>query len=301
MQRRTFLVNSAIAGALGLSSPLLSRNASSQERIKRVPGSRLKLSCNLYSFNKPLTNGEMTLEEVLEFCARAGFDAVDPTGYYFPGYPKVPPDDYIFKIKRLAFVLGLDISGTGCRNDFTEPDALKREADVELVKSWVECAARMGAPNLRVFSGKGVPPGHSEDEAAGWIAAALKGCVEHGKRHGVMISIQNHYDFIRTPDQLLDLLRRVNSEWLGVNLDIGSFRNGDPYEEVARVAPYAITWQIKESVYVRGRETKTDVRKIVRIARDAGYRGYLPIETLGESDPKIKVPAFLDEVRNAIG
>ena len=271
-----------------------------QERVQRVAGSRLKLSCNLYSFNKPLVSGVMTLEEVFEFCAQAGFDAVDPTGYYFPKYPKLPPDDYLYQIKRLAFVLGLDISGTGCRNDFTDPDPSKRAADIELVKSWIVCAARLGAPNLRVFAGKGVPEGHVEQEVSDWIADALVECAEHGRKHGVMISLQNHYDFIKTPDQLLKILKKVDSEWLGVNLDIGSFRGADPYEDVARVAPYAITWQIKENVYLGGKEVKTDISRIIRIAQESGYRGYFPLETLSDGDPRVTVPAFLNEVRKAM-
>ncbi len=92
---------------------------------------------------------------MIELCAKLGFDAVDPTGYYFPDYPAVPDDAFIYKIRRRAFLLGLDISGTGVRNDFAAAE--QRAADVGLVGCWVDVAAKLGAPNLRVFSGKGVP------------------------------------------------------------------------------------------------------------------------------------------------
>jgi len=39
--------------------------------------------------------------------------------------------------------------------------------------------------------------------------------------------------------------RRV--AWFGLNVDIGSLRTGDPYEEIARLAPHACTWQVKEA------------------------------------------------------
>jgi len=39
---------------------------------------------------------------------------------------------------------------------------------------------------------------------------------------------------------------------------------------------------------------------IVRIVRDAGYRGYLPIETLGAGDPAMKLRQFLGDVRAAL-
>ena len=63
---------------------------------------------------------------VLDFCAEYNFDAIDPTGYYFPNHPTVPTDDYIRKFKKRAFQLGLDISGTGIKNDFTVPDESAR-------------------------------------------------------------------------------------------------------------------------------------------------------------------------------
>ncbi|HYG17880.1 MAG TPA: hypothetical protein VD816_03085 [Ohtaekwangia sp.] len=83
---------------------------------------RLRTSLNAFSFNTPLLEGKMNLGDMLEFCAATGFDGVDITGYYFNGYPEVPPDAYLFEVKRKAFELGLAISGTGVRNDFTIPD-----------------------------------------------------------------------------------------------------------------------------------------------------------------------------------
>lgn len=298
MKRRSFIKSSILASTLGAVSA--HSHSGVQSPVQRVAGARFKLSCNLYSFNSPLTKGEMTLESVFEFCARAGFDAVDPTGYYFPGYPKTPPDDYLYALKRKAFLSGLDISGTGVRNDFTDPDPARRSADVKMVKEWIEAAARLGAPVLRVFAGRGIPQGRTEDEVSNWVVEGLLRCAEHGKKFGVLIGLQNHNDFVRNSDQVLRLLRATNSDWLGLNLDIGSFRQRDAYEEIARVLPHAITCQIKESVYFGEKETKTDLVRLFRLFKEAGYRGYLPIETLGTGDPRTKVPVFLAEVRKAL-
>ena len=58
----------------------------------------------------------------------------------------------------------------------------------------------------------------------------------------------------------------------------GAFLSPDPYKDIAAVAPYAVNWRIK--THLAGRKIKTDLKRIVQIATDAGYRGYLPIETL---------------------
>ena len=264
------------------------------------PAARIKLSCNLYSFNAPLRSGETTLEEVVDYCAELGFDAVDPTGYYFPGHPASPPDAYLYEIKRRAFRSGLDVSGTGVRNDFTVPDAAKREADVAHVGRWVEVAAKLGAPVLRVFDGRGEAAGPTREQMTDWVVEAFRACAAHGERRGVIIAYQNHDELLKTSAEVLALRERGGSAWFGLNVDVGSLRTGDPYEEIARLAPHACTWQVKERLYRRGKEEKTDLRRLVAILREAGYRGYAPLETLGPGDPREKVRRFLDEVRAAL-
>jgi len=267
-------------------------------RTPRTP--KIKLSCNLYSFNAPLRSGEMSLEQVVDFCAELGFDAVDPTGYYFPGHPEPPSDPCVRAIKLRAFRNGLDVSGTGVRNDFTVADAAKREADVAHVKRWVEVAAKLGAPVLRVFDGKGEAKGPTREQMTGWVAECLRECAVHGERYGVVIAYQNHDELLKTAAEVLALRERVASEWFGLNVDVGSLRTGDPYEEIARLAPSACTWQIKEILYRKGQEEKTDLRRVFGILRSAGYRGYTPLETLGPGDPREKVRRFLDEARTAL-
>ncbi|SOD94916.1 sugar phosphate isomerase/epimerase family protein [Spirosoma fluviale] len=298
--RRTFLKTAAASLPFVASTETSSLLDSAGPKKGKV--NPIRLSCNLYSFNEPLMSGQMTLEQVLAFCADLGFDAVDPTGYYFPNYPALPDDNYVYQIKRKAFRLGLDISGTGVRNDFTLPDTSRRKAEIELVKKWTEVAARLGAPVIRIFSGTGkeLPTGYNRDEVTTRVVDAIRECTDYAARQGVMIVLQNHADFIETADHVLDIVRRVNSDWLAVNLDIGSFKIGDPYAQIARVAPYAATWQLKENLFVNGKEVETDLSKIMRIVHDSGYRGYLPIETLGKGDPRQKVPVFYERVKKAL-
>ncbi len=266
--------------------------------FEKLP-SKLRTSLNAYSFNSPLTKGEMNLDQLLEFCAVTQFDAVDITAYYFPRYPEVPSDEYLYHIKQKAFLLGLEISGTGVRNDFTDPHPDKRKASVELVKKWIIAAEKLGAPVIRVFSGTADTKGLPRQKVVDYMVTDLKECAEFGKSHGVVVAIQNHNDFIKTADQAIEVIKRVNSNWFGLILDIGSFRT-DPYKEIAQTIPYAVNWQLKETLFVNGVEQKTDLDRLMKIIKESGYRGYLPIETLGKGDPKVKVPLFLNEVREAM-
>lgn len=305
--RRSFL-KKVSAGTIGLGA-VSSAMAMSDKFDPSIPGKssadhkfghKFKLSLNLFSFNRLLLDKKIDLFDTLDFCAEYNFDAIDPTGYYFPGYPDVPADSFIHEFKRKAFLLGLDISGTGVRNDFANPDSSSRKADKELIKKWVVATAKLGIPYLRVFAGNHKHEGFTRDQVYKWMAKDFKECCEFGEKHGVMIGLQNHNGFIKTADDVDRIFDMVDSEWFGLNLDIGSYRQKDPYLEIEQNIKRAVTWQIKENVWIGGKETPTDFVKLFKIIKKAGYRGYLPLETLGAGDPYKKVPVLLEEVRKAL-
>ena len=292
--RRKFL-----QGAMALSTAPLVPKHFFQENQR--PTHKLKISLNAYSFNAPLRDGSMTIDDMLEFCSNTAIQAVDLTGYYFPGYPAVPNDEYIYHVKNKAFRLGLAISGTGVRNDFTDPDPAKRKSDIQMVKNWIVVASKLGAPVIRLFAGVQNPAGYSWEQVSDWMIKDFRECIEFGKNHGVIIGMQNHNDFIKTADHVHKIMASLQSDWFGLILDTGSYRVGDPYQQIADTIKYAVNWQLKENIFVNGIEQPTDVDKVISIIKRSSYRGYLPIETLGPGDPKVKIPVFLDKVVKALG
>jgi sugar phosphate isomerase/epimerase len=290
---------------------------------KRIGGPNLKLSLNAYSFARLLNDrllgrGDgISLEQLAEFCAQQNFDGIDITAYYFPGYRdrKLPDDRFVFAVKKRCFELGLGISGTGTGNNFTTADKVARAKDVAWVKQSVELAAKLGAPVLRVFADtqmraqtwETVSNGATRQDVEKWIADDIRACCDHAAKFGVIIGVQNHGDFIKTADDVISLLKRIDSPWCGAIVDTGYFKAADPYAEIAKAAPYAVNWQIKQSPLgvENEAETPTDLKRLLRIVRESGYRGYLPIETLSPRggsgyDPFIVVPKFLAEVRAAL-
>ncbi len=293
---QSFVTASAVVGAGGFSFA----KAQGKQLITGVAKTRFKISLNAYSFNNPLTNKKTTLDALIDFCAKEGFDAIDMTGYYFPGYPEVPTDEYIYQLKNKAHRLGVEISGTGIRNEFAEPDKTKRIAEIAFVKRWIEVAAKLGAPVIRIFTGKSLPANYTWEQVEAWIVEDIKTCVEYGKQHGVIVAVQNHNDFVKTADQAIDIIKKVNSEWFGLILDTGSFVTQEPYSEIKKTADYAVNWQVKEKLNYNGKTENMDLEKLFRIIHASSYRGYLPIETLSPGDPFQIVPPFLKQVRDAL-
>jgi hypothetical protein len=91
----------------------------------------------------------------------------------------------------------------------------------------------------------------------------------------------------------------MDSDWFGVILDVGSLRTQNPYDEIERLLPYAVSWQLKENVWYGEQERPIDLQKIRTIIEKVGYRGFMPIETLGEGEPKEKIRNFLNRAKNA--
>jgi sugar phosphate isomerase/epimerase len=230
----------------------------------------------------------MTLSQLLNFTAEAGFDAIDLTGYFFASYPKAPTDAEIFAVKHEAFRLGLEISGSGVKNEVTTADQALRVEGKQRIKDWVEVCVKLGAPVLRVFADTNIPPhkwqvvsgGASRDVVEGWIADDFRECAEFAAARGIFIGVQNHGDFLTTGVEHVSLLKRVNHPNCRAIVDSGKYLTDDPYVDMALAAPYAVNWQVKETPFGKPNKPLTDMRKIVKIARDAGYNGYLPIESL---------------------
>jgi sugar phosphate isomerase/epimerase len=283
MKRRNFLGSVALAPfAFGIPRTALS---------EKEPGSvmnkpRVQFSINAYSFNSMLRSGEMTFFDMMEFAADLGMDAVDLTGYYFSNYPQIPPDSELYELKRKALELGLDIPWTGVRNDFVTPDADKRKADRELIHNWLKVSSKLGAGIMRIFTGKDKPEVYSRKIAKDRLIDELRIVVEYAEDSGVILGLQHHNDFLYTAEEIIEVLEKVDSPWLGLILDTGSLHASDPYEEMKMLAPLANYWFVKEHVYPDGKKTPVNMQKIADIIKEDGYQGYVSFETLTEGDSK---------------
>ena len=92
----------------------------------------------------------------------------------------------------------------------------------------------------------------------------------------------------------------MKSPWVGVNLDTGNFQTDDPYRDLALIAPYAINAQIKVEVKPNNKAEPTDLPRVVKILKDANYRGFLVLEYEAKEDPLTTIPGYLETLRGLI-
>jgi sugar phosphate isomerase/epimerase len=289
LSRRRFLAAAsvAVAGpALGI------------EPIKRTGKSQLKSSLAAYSFREylDLKKPTMNLMEFAEFAAAQKIDAIEPTAYYFADQSTA----YMEKLKAHCKRLGLDISGTAVGNDFCHPEAEKHKAQIQHVKDWVDRAAAMGAKTIRIFAGT-LKKGDNAEKAIARAVAAIEECCEYAKKSGVYLALENHGGITATPEEMLKIVRAVKHPMFGVNVDTGNFHTADPYVDLEKIIPYAVTVQVKTEIQkAKQQKEEADLPKLIEMLRKAEYSGYVVLEYEAKESPKMAVPRYLATLRKLL-
>jgi hypothetical protein len=105
-----------------------------------------------------------------------------------------------------------------------------------------------------------------------------------------------------TPEGLLEIVKAVQSRAVGINLDTGNFHGADPYEELARCAPWAVNVQVKVEVRRAGAKAAepADLKRVAGILRSSGYQGWVVLEYESKADPFVAVPEHLKALREAL-
>ena len=294
-------------------------SATGRRRRRRAEGSLpVQLAISSYSFHR-LGGGPEAgqpvpdLGDVIDGAAALGCAGVELLGVHFPSTDR----DYLNGLKRRALRAGVQPVAVSAHHNFVTPDVARRRQQVEVVTKWIDVAAALGAPVVRVFGGRWQTapdfatymanrgqepplPGYSEDDAFDWITAGFTAVLPRAAEAGVVLALENHWGFTGTAAGTLRIIRALDSPWLAAVLDTGNFLE-DPYDELTRLAPEAVLVHAKAypggGIYY---SLDLDYPRIVRLLREAGYRGFLSLENEGLALPAEGNPQALTTLRTAL-
>lgn len=297
--RATSLMPFATAGLSGLS-------AFADEKPAPASAEKLKLSLAAYSFNRYLPNSwrgtpkpdaKMTLLDFVKFCGEQDLEGTELTAYYFP---EEVTEEYLGSLKKLTAKNGLEVSGTAIGNDFCVPDPEKLQAELDRAKLWIDRAATIGAPVIRVFAGK-VHKGETEESSIERCAETMNKALEYAAEKKVKLALENHGGITATPEQMMKIIEKIQpSPWFGINFDGGNFRTDDPYRDLEKIAPLAINAQLKVAITRDGKKEPADLERVVGILKAANYKGFIVLEYEEDEDPWTEIPKYLAQIRSLI-
>jgi L-ribulose-5-phosphate 3-epimerase len=299
-----------LAGAAAAAWPL---SASATQAVQPAGKPRRnRIAVSTYSFwqfrNKELRD----LEKCIDLAAEMGFDGVELLLRQFTD----ESNSYLQKLKRRAFVNGLDLCGFSTHQGFVYSDAQERQKNIDLTIKQLEQAYALGIPTMRLNTGrwntiksfddlmanKGIEPnlpGVTDEEGFKWVIDSIEKCLKTAEKCGVTMGLENHWGLGRTAAGVLKIVDAIQSPWLQVTMDTGNFLE-DQYAQLEKLAPKAVFVQTK--TYYGGGLWYTleiDYDRVAKMLRQVNYAGYLSLEFEGKESPLTAIPKSLELLRKA--
>ena len=258
MNRRDFVTTSAAMATGSLLSSYLPDQEAGNEQSKQqesfIPN---RIAVSTYSFWRFRDDSKLTMTKCIDHAARWGFDGVELLEIQM----EEKSDAYLRKIKRQAFVNGMDLVGISTHQDFVSPDADERKKNIQRTNDSIELAYKLGIPTIRVNTGrwgtskdfddlmanKGIEPrleGHTDEEGFKWVADSLSQCAKVAEKCGVILGLENHWGLGRTAEGVMRVIKDVDSPWLRATLDTGNFFERR-HEQFKMMAPETVFVQAK--------------------------------------------------------
>ena len=294
--RRQFIQNSTLAAAAAgaMAATGCSTTATSSNPLYRI--SLAQWSLNRRFFNR----GEEPLDN-LDFAATArefGIDGVEYVNQFF--MDKANDRKYLAEMKKralnegvLSLLIMIDREG-----NLGEPDSAKRRKAVENHYKWADAAKFLGCHSIRVNARSNAKL--SYDEQKSLAADGLRQLTEYCAELDLGCIVENHGGLSSNGKWLAEVMQRVDHPNCGTLPDFGNFgidRNRgiwyDRYLGVKELMPYAKAVSAKAHAFDPARPwvtiderfgKETDFLRMMRIVLDAGYRGWVGIESEGAGD-----------------
>jgi sugar phosphate isomerase/epimerase len=292
MFRREFL---AAAGGAAVAAPAMGAFAKPGAPVASPAASeaRLFVGCCALSYLKYFNDGSMTMESFIRKAVELQVHGVDITTYWL----KSTEPDYLASLRHVAFKNGVAFSGIAIRTEMCQAGGAIRAEEVRRIQQWVDTAELLGASHVRVFAGN-LPDGASEARGIEWVVETMKPACDYAAKRGITLGLEDHGGITARAANILEILRRVDSPFAGINLDISNFECKTDelmYSDIEACIPHATHCHIRDVFGTTKRPI--DLDRVWKLFVQGEYKGYMSAEYEGEEDPMIGVPKLLEKIK----
>lgn len=202
--------------------------------------------------------------------------------------------DHLEKLKNSLFKAKSSLVCLAVNNDFTRQGKSILRKEFDHVKESMEIAAFLGTRVIRINTG-------TEDKSNKSIPRVIetfKKLLPTAEKFNLQMALENHGGISASSDNILRIIKEINSNFFGSCPDFGNFPSETRYEDLKKVAPFALHVHAKSYEFDKsGNETAIDYEKCIRILHDAGYDGYLSVEFEGKGDQMEGLKKTLNLIR----
>ncbi|WP_149303105.1 sugar phosphate isomerase/epimerase family protein [Pareuzebyella sediminis] len=225
-------------------------------------------------------DGTMKVSEWIDLAVELKVDGLE----WYSGFLEMEDRTHWSKFREQVEKHGKTIPMLCCSPDFTHPDPVFRQREIEKQKHWIEMAHELGGSFCRVLSGQRRPE-LSMDEGVELAATCIKACLPFAQDLGITLILENHYkddfweypEFAQQMDVFCALVDQIDHPNFGVNYDpSNTFLAGeDPLELLSRVSHRVVTMHASDRYLIKG--TIEDLRN-----EEGGSVGYAKRLSHGE-------------------
>ena len=297
LSRRSFLKESAVLTIGAACGGRRAWSAQSQPRIPLPSAARDRLAVASWPFrafinspsNQKARKQDAAGMDLKDFGAmvvqRFGVHNIEPLDRHFASTEPA----YLSELRSATEKAGAHIIDipVGMRESFYDPDPDQRKKAIEASVRWLDVAAALGCPSVRLHIARA---GDSKPDA-GRAAESLKQVAGHAAAKGIVANLENDDNFTEDPFYIVQVLEMVNSPFLRALPDFcnSMLTHDQEFNDRAMRAMFKLAYNIahvKDSE-VGGKDKlfTVDVAKCFEIAKASGYRGYYSMEWEGAGEP----------------
>ena len=278
---------------------------SCQNSKKSTPDAEpfFKMSLAQWSFNKSFRSGSVSPYEFARLASELGFEGLE---YVNQLYPDVMDSEdksaaiaaFVEKNNALAAQYKLQnvLIMIDSEGDLASSDENTRSEAIANHKLWIDAANQMGcsAVRLNLF-------GESDPEK--WVVnsiLSLTDLADYAANKNINVMVENHGRLSSNVPVLMKVINGTGKSNCGTLPDFGNFciaEEGygslfdgsckefyDPYKGVSEMVVKAFGVSAKSYDFdVDGNETTLDYNRLIKILKDAGYKGFVGVEYEGSS------------------
>jgi sugar phosphate isomerase/epimerase len=214
----------------------------------------IKFGASIYSVSRLITGGEITPEQGVEWLCEQGAEAVEIVPF---GFDPLADEGLAGRLAEAAAKRGVPLANYSLNANFLRLTEEELRNEIGRVKKHIDVAEALGAATFRCDCAGFRRPIIENTiekfiEELPVIVRAYEEVSKYGKEKGIKILLENHGFHANGSDRVRLIIKNVESDNFGHQLDVGNFICVDEAPEIAvkKMLPFADIVHMKD-FYVR--------------------------------------------------